>query len=481
MAIKKTADEQKYGLKAGASQSSINAAKVREANRMQSAPSGESKQIKLNGQTITATTLGKNQTMNPSEVAKGKQLVNTAPVVPKFTGTTSYAGQTGYQPTDPNDRDTVMAKGLFGQYKSQFGDQYDDQTLSAMVDSQLTRLNAPQQFVNDTKTLYGDLTRDQEEEIRKQERALAREEQRLASSTDRAVRNYGEQIDPMFQSQRARAQEEAGQRTSIQERLLGAQGGLTSAYGAQQIGEIEKDLTTVVSGINAAKEAQMELYRARREGADAETIGALQNGLQQAKAYSQQLSAESIQRLFEAQQMAIQAGDQAQIDFFESLAASVMQEQSPIDDVQSRRLGVLADALGNIQYDQTGKPIKYDPVELDSEGVKNIGGRQILVTRDPITNEVKTVDLGPSASAGGSGGGGSKREEVIDTATKKAYLREYDPVGGKYIYYNKATGAQIKGKGGKVFNPNVTVKPGTFKDTGEGGSTLDEWIASQTK
>jgi hypothetical protein len=96
MAIKKTADEQKYGLKTGASQAAINAAKVREANRMQTVPpvttASPSRTMNIGGQQVTATTLGQNQTFDPSKAARtGATLVSgrTQTVPPVTTpGTT---------------------------------------------------------------------------------------------------------------------------------------------------------------------------------------------------------------------------------------------------------------------------------------------------------------------------------------------------------------------------------------------------------
>lgn len=220
---------------------------------------------------------------------------------------------------DELQRYNITKKIMESQYKGLSPEELDYVTRQA--------LNPAQNQLSQVEQTNEELLKAQRKAVADEEKRIAREEQRLADVRQGRAGTYADTLESKYDPLRTRAREQAKQNTSVQERLLGARGSLTSSTGEQALGEIDQSLTDTITSIEAAKQAEIMLYEAQLADADGETINAMRQNVANKRAQADQFEMDSISKLAELKMQAAQAGDEAMNKLLEDYSLRLGQGQ----------------------------------------------------------------------------------------------------------------------------------------------------------
>jgi len=224
------------------------------------------------------------------------------------------------------------------------------------------------------------LIKAQRDQIAAEEKRIATEEARLASERQNKTGTYADTLETKYDPMRTRAREQAKQTTSVQERLLGARGSLTSSTGEQALNEIDQSLTDTINSIEATKAAEIMLYEAQLAGADAETISAMRQNVETRRAQADQFELDSKATLEQNKIQAAIDGDARSIEMLDKYTEMFTTNSlKKIDDKVTNLIGdgFVYDEYGRRVTDGDGNEITRDLANAfgDPANVQYVGAQ----------------------------------------------------------------------------------------------------------
>jgi len=264
-----------------------------------------------------------------------------------------------------------LAKKLLQQ---QYGDTFSDAELDLLARKQLdagkTDLTAAEQLAKQQQELLSGQTAEaRQRQLDEEARLAARREQQLAS--------YEAALQAQAQRDIEEAQRVGRETQTTEERLLGARGNLTSAVGANRLQDIQRQTSNTINAVNARVDAQLELEKARLEGADEETIQGLADRYDQALQAENQFIIESEAALAQAKLDAQASGDAAFLNLVQSSIDNLsVQKASKADAALTKNIGdgYIYDEMGQRIADAEGNLITYETTE-EFDNFMNVGGQ----------------------------------------------------------------------------------------------------------
>lgn len=519
MAIKKTADEIKYGLKAGASQSSINAAKVR-ASRNQTVPpvDNPTRTINVGGQQVTATTM-KGQTFDPSKAARtGATLVGRTQTVPpvvqpttpaptsnlntytsggktftapagtaadklyssKYTPTTAGISRTedlgmksptireiGAAPkfqVDPEREKLTMRLELGDPTLTE-----DDLTVARDYLTEKMMFQRQQDPTQGVQKAYDRIQEEYQKQIKEAERQKQIEAERMAAERGGKIEQFVANQNTIYEPEIQQAQKQGEVQKESVKQILSFSGFGRSTKTVEKLTEVDQNVDQRLRAIEAVKQAEAMRYQAQLEDADAMTLASMDKGIRDLRDKSNQLNLDSMVKIEELKLEAQQKGDEAAMEQLKNLQATFMEDLNAYDEELSRKAGFLMGADGKPILDNSGQ-IQALPKNYDfGSPITAANGDVSIPVFDEASGTFKMVPTGVRERVPGSGGPSGpkdgKWENVIDDASGKE-IQQRKLADGTMEYRYKSSGKPLTA-GGKPYVPARTSKLTTYKGSGE--------------
>lgn len=204
--------------------------------------------------------------------------------------------------------------------KQKLGDTLDQDAISLLAKRQLSALQTPavDQEAQVREALKPIIAAQQQKQSELEAR-IASERQTRLRDREEQLRLLDERLSREAERASARARESAAAQTAITERTMGAAGNLTGTPGQQQLTAIQKDLEMTQEIIDATKNQQLALERAKLEGLDREVIDKMTENLTTLKDQENQFLLDMEGALLEMKQSALEQGDLANQQLVQSL------------------------------------------------------------------------------------------------------------------------------------------------------------------
>lgn len=520
MAIKKTADEIKYGLKAGASQRSIDAAKVREANRNTSTASTNAPStVNFRGQTLTATPMG-NQTFDPSKAARtGATLVGRTQTVPPVStpampatnlntytsGGRTYTAPAGtaadklysskYTPTPTGitrtedlEMKSPTIREIGGTPKFQVDPEKEKLAIRAeWGDPSLTedekalakeyvldqivynRTRDPNAGADRVQKSYDRIQEEYQRQIKEAERQKQIEAERMAAERGGKIEQFVANQNVIYEPEVQQAQKQGEIQKESVRQILSFSGFGRSTKTVEKLTEVDQNVDQRIRAIEAIKQAEAMRYQAQLEDADAMTLASMDKAIRDLRDKSNQLNLDSMVKIEELKLEAQQKGDEMAMEQLKNLQATFMEDLNAYDEELSRNAGFLMGADGKPILDNSGQ-IQALPKNYDfGSPITAANGDVSIPVFDEASGTFKMVPTGVRERVPGSGGGSGikdgKWENVIDDASGKE-IQQRKLADGTMEYRYKSSGKPLTA-GGKPYVPARTSKITTYKGAGE--------------
>ncbi len=460
MAIKKTADEIKYGLKAGASQAAINAAKVRESRNQTVPPvDNPTRTINVGGQQVTATTM-KGQTFDPSKAARtGATLVGRTQTVPPvvqpttpaptsnlntytsggrtFTAPAGTAADqlyskkytptmTGISRTEDLGMKSPTIREIGGTPKFQvdperekltmrleLGDPTlteDDLTVARDYLTEKMMFQRQQDPTQGVQKAYDRIQEEYQKQIKEAERQKQIEAERMAAERGDRVDQFASNQNVIYEPEIQQAQKQGEVQKESVRQILSFSGFGRSTKTVEKLTEVDQNVDQRLRAIEAVKQAEVMRYQAQLEDADAMTLASMDKGIRDLRDKSNQLNLDSMVKIEELKLEAQQKGDEAAMEQLKNLQATFMEDLNAYDEELSRRAGFLMGADGKPILDNSGQ-IQALPKNYDfGSPITAANGDVSIPVFDEASGTFKMVPTGVRErvpGSGGSGGGGA--------------------------------------------------------------------------
>jgi murein DD-endopeptidase MepM/ murein hydrolase activator NlpD len=316
---------------------------------------------------------------SPFPFIKKEQAVVKRPETPAPTliGSTKEVQKPSFQSYTP-EQDKVMVQSILLSQRK--GEGLTDEQLNYVTAKQTESLFNQQDSIRQAEEALKASELREAEAIKAEEARIESLSQKLRSERDVKLQEMQARLDAQYAPIRARAEEQAGERQSTQERLLGATGRLTGSVGVQAMDAIEREKTQLLNSIEAEKRAAFELERARLEGADGDTLDALGMQLSSRRQAAETQKQNNIAALEQLKLDASAQGDNQLIEFLSAQQLSTSMGGQEADARLSEGLGYLVDASGAAILSEDGNQIPY--------GASTSAGAKILDTiQDPATGQ----------------------------------------------------------------------------------------------
>jgi len=322
------------------------------------------------------------------------------------------------QPTTEEDPSTTAQRKMMRQTFG-FGEDFSD----AEIDSLLSGVTDFSSVIEATKGGQQEAIDEMERQRIEAQGQLETERERLDKVRQRRIKSLEEERQAFTEAALGTARREAQETTSIEERLLGGRGNLTTTVGATRLGGIQAKLSERENIARSTAQANFELERAVLEGADQATIAQMEGNIAKLMQAENVARLDAIADLTDAKIAAQEAGDQARLSLINAALdkESVEKLAAEVDVNVTRQVndGFLYDATGNKIVDAEGNQVKFtSPEELDAlvKGIR-VGDRIV----NPVTGEVifESPELGEGGSEfeDGETQGSSFLNESADIAT----------------------------------------------------------------
>lgn len=519
MAIKKTADEIKYGLKAGASQRSIDAAKVREA-RNQTVPlvDNPTRTINVGGKQVTATTM-KGQTFDPAKAARtGATLVGRTQTVPPVVQPTTPAPTSNLNTYTSGGRTFTAPAGtaadkLYSKKytptmagiartedlgikapsvteiggRSSFATDPEKEKLTIrleMGDPTLTEddLNTARDYLTEkmifqrqqdptagVSKAYDRIQEEYQKQIREAERQKQIEAERMAAERGGKIEQFVANQNTIYEPEIQQAQKQGEVQKESVRQILSFSGFGRSTKTVEKLTEVDQNVDQRLRAIEAVKQAEAMRYQAQLEDADAMTLASMDKGIRDLRDKSNQLNLDSVVKIEELKMEASQKGDEMAMQQLQRLQSQFLEDLNGFDQELSKQNGFLTGADGQPIFDESGK-IQALPKNYDfGTPLTAANGDVSIPVFDEASGTFKMVPTGIRERVPGSGGPSGpkdgKWENVIDDASGKE-IQQRKLADGTMEYRYKSSGKPLTA-GGKPYVPARTSKITTFKDPGQ--------------
>jgi|2_EtaG_2_1085320.scaffolds.fasta_scaffold00654_9 hypothetical protein len=288
------------------------------------------------------------------------------------------------QPTTEEDPLNGAMKTIFKQW---FGDMFTDDQLNAMIANATDFSKTISTLEGGQQTVLGELA----SQTQQAKTDLETERTRLDKLREQRIKSLEQERQAFTESQLGTARRQAQETTSIEERLLGGRGNLTTTVGATRLGGIQEQLAQTENLVRSRAKAQFDMQRAELEGADAATIERMQGNI------NKMISAENTARLQAAETLAgaklqaQQAGDQARLGMIQSVLDNLSTQKlaAEVDTGVTQQVndGFLYDATGNKIVDAEGNHVQYQSQE-ELDDLMKLGAGDVVF--DPNTGEIVT-------------------------------------------------------------------------------------------
>ena len=300
--------------------------------------------------------------------------------------------------SQPTNNSAAITEAYYNQFKDQLGDTFSDEAIRAMAEAQTQKMTGNQQLVEAQKQFLAQQQQAREEELARKEAEFLAREQSLMSQNERDLDSFTQRKNEQYQIESDRARQESDITTSTSERLLGAQGRLTTMPGSQDLIKIEEQLSETLSSIEAKKQAEIALYKAQQDGATGIELEGLYANLNSARDRASQEKGVALENLLLAEQAAIEAGNETQAAFLNDMISAATVEDPPIDIEKSQEFGVLMNPDGTPYLDGKGGTVDM-PSNFASGGIFEANGRKYQSIYDKATGSQKVIDLGQAKSS----------------------------------------------------------------------------------
>jgi len=202
-----------------------------------------------------------------------------------------------------------------------------------------------------------------------------------------------------------------------------------STFAADQAGQIQKRVEQSVEAVRRANDLELSLFKRQLEGADAESLQADRDAINNLKSQARQFELDSAK---EVARLNAENSLNFEESFSNMLQTLTPESQKKFDKDASAALGFASDEFGNALFtDENGEPI---PLPKDEEGIKwgryedRFGNTVFFDESDPTNtmrpNRAKTfeqpdgsVGSSPTSDASGMQTEGSGAEYIRDDGT----------------------------------------------------------------
>ena len=364
----------------------------------------------------TGNAYSRGNTPGMSFVKDYKPTLNNDLIGPGYGG--AYGEDGGFLPYDTAGSRGVIEESYYKQYKEQFGDTMSDEVIRAMASAKAGELYAEQDAYSRQEALAAQQQAARDEEIARQEREYENERLSMMTERERRLEEFQKGQDARYAREGELARETTGKEMATTERLLGAEGRLTTMPGSDQLVDIDRRLQDTLGALQAQKQAEYQMYEAQLRGADEATLDAMGARLSEVRAAAAQAKQDSIMNLAVAKENAINSGNAAQQKWVDDMLAQVVADDAAMDIEASELAGYAIDVDGNAMQNSSGNLIEMPQGKQNyKEGTSwESGGHKYMNIYNSTDGTSKTVDLGPADGRGGGGSGSGSGGAGVDSA-----------------------------------------------------------------
>ena len=300
-------------------------------------------------------------------------------------------------------------------------------------------------------------------QIKEQERERQQREQEMADTRSQRVKDYASNLNTVYEPEVMQAKEQGEVQKESVRSILSFSGFGRSTNTVEKLTQVDQNVDQRLRAIEAQKQAEAMRYQAQLEGADAETLSAMDSQISTLRNNANQLKLDSLVKIEELKLEAQGANDKAAMEQLQKLQASMLEDSKGVDVETSRANGFLTDIDGNPIYDESGK-IQTMPKNYDfGTAITAANGAVSIPVFDELSGTFKMVDTGIRERVPGSGGSGTKDgkwENVIHDKTGNEIQQR--KLADGTMEYRTITGKKIKPE-----SITRTAKITTYSDPGK--------------
>jgi hypothetical protein len=339
------------------------------------------------------TTVNKGVATTPMGISRTEDLGIKKPMVTEIGGRSSFA-------TDPEKEKLTI--------RLEMGDPTLTQDDLATARDYLTEKIMFQRQSDPTAGIQKGYDRVQEQyqqQIQEAERLRDQKEQQMAISRDERVQDFMGNLNTVYEPEIQLAREQGEVQKESVRSILSFSGFGRSTKTVEKLTEVDQNVDQRLRAIESQKQAEAMRYRAELEGADAETLQAMDANINTLRNNANQLKLDSLVKIEELKLEAQSKNDEAAMEQLQALQASMLEDSQGVDVETSRANGFLTDLDGKPIYDDSGK-IQTMPKNYDfGTAITAANGAVSIPVFDELSGTFKMVDTGIREKVTGSGGG----------------------------------------------------------------------------
>lgn len=365
------------------------------------------------------TTVNKGVAATPMGISRTEDLGIKSPTVTEIGGRSSFA-------TDPEKEKLTI--------RLEMGDPTlteDDLNTARDYLTEKMVFQRSQDPTAGVSKAYDRIQEQYQRQIQEQERLRQQKEEELALGRDTKLGQFQQQLNTIYEPEIKLAQEQGEVQKESVRSILSFSGFGRSTKTVEKLTEVDQNVDQRLRAIEAQKQAEAMRYRAELEGADAETLMAMDNQINTLRQQANQLKLDSVVKIEELKMEASQKGDEMAMQQLQKLQSQFLEDLNEFDQELSKQNGFLTGADGQPIFDESGK-IQPLPKNYDfGTPLTAANGDVSIPVFDEATGTFKMVPTGIRERVPGSGGGGGKGSGTTPDLVKALYG---DIVAGNATY-----------------------------------------------
>lgn len=268
---------------------------------------------------------------------------------------------------------------------------------------------------------YDRIQEQYQQQIQEQERLRQQKEQQMAVSRDERVQDFMGNLNTIYEPEIQLAREQGEVQKESVRSILSFSGFGRSTKTVEKLTEVDQNVDQRMRAIESQKQAEAMRYQAQLEGADAETLMAMDQNIMTLRNNANQLKLDSLVKIEELKLEAQQKGDEMAMKQLQNLQTNFLQDLNAYDEEESRRQGILIGMDGQPIFDESGK-IQALPKNYDfGSPISDASGNVSIPVFDEASGTFKMVPTGIRERVPGSGGGGSGGTSTTPDLVKALY------------------------------------------------------------